>query len=134
LAVGEDAGRRALVEHALQRDVGQCGGELEQGPGAPGAFPQRGMRVRAGEPDQRQPDPWPEAVLLGHERGGRRVDREDHAAGVARQGLDHVPGRAQAVGCPLELPELQAEVHDRTDRVQPELELGDHAEVPTAPR
>ena len=46
--------------------------------------------------------------------------------------VDHVARHAQPGGGAVQLPEQHPEVHERTDRVQLELELGDDAEVAPA--
>jgi hypothetical protein len=70
-------------------------------------------------------------VLDRHERRGRGVQggRRD-CVERARQARDHVAHQPQRLASLLLPPEQQPELHDRLDLVQPELELGDHPEVP----
>ncbi len=69
--------------------------------------------------------------VLRHERQ-RRCDLEGREAAVLPRGVgDEVPEVSEERGCVGELEEHRAAV-DVTHRVQPEGELGDHAEVPAA--
>ena len=79
--------------------------------------------------DQREPGL--EVILLRHERRGRGVHPEISAP--IRGGRSAVTCWATAsAASPSSGPEEQAQLGQRPDRVQPELELGDHAEVAAA--
>jgi hypothetical protein len=71
-------------------------------------------------------------VLLRDEWGRRRIYPGDHHIELTRQCGDHIPSQPQHLGSPVESPEEQPELDQRSDLVQLKLEAGDHAEVATA--
>ena len=75
--------------------------------------------------------PGPEVMLLRHERGGRGVSPEDQRAHPRRQVRGDLPGQGQRGLAVVGVPEEHSQL-GQPDRVQPELELGDHAEVAAA--
>src|SRR5581483_3280640 len=70
-----------------------------------------------------------EPVLLGHERCRRRAQAGEQHAYVLGERRDEVAAEAERLGALVDPPEEQPEVDQRTDLVEPELELGDDAEV-----
>lgn len=72
------------------------------------------------------------AHRLGHELLGRRGDERHTAPNLVRRGEDEVAPEPRHVGCHCSRVHEHAAEHDRSDRVQPEVERGDHAEVPAA--
>jgi len=75
----DDPVRCALVEHLLQRGVGDLGDELEQRrQRLPRRRDERSVRIGRREADDDQRDPRGEVVLLGDGRSGRGIQRDDH--------------------------------------------------------
>ena len=67
-----------------------------------------------------------------HERRGRGVQPGDQRAHPGRQVRGDLLGQGERCLAVVGVPEEQAQLGQRADRVQPVLELGDHAEVAAA--
>lgn len=72
------------------------------------------------------------AVLLGDERCRRSVEGGDRHVELAGQRATQGPRHPQQLGALVDVPEHERDLHDGADRMQGELELGDHAEAPAA--
>ena len=84
------------------------------------------------EADDEQRERRREVQLLGHERRGRRAQPGEEHAAVVGQVSHEVAGEAEQVAALVGAEQEQAEVDERADLVERELELGDDAEVAAA--
>ena len=70
--------------------------------------------------------------MLGHKRRRWSAEPADEYTGVVGKRLDEIAAEAQGFGALICAPEEQAEIDQRADVVQAELERGHHAEVAAA--
>ena len=132
LVVAVGSPRRGVVEQLLQGGVGHRGDELEQ---------RRQRRLGTGRAPRRAPPRCRSRPRSGRCRRRTWCCSGTNGAGGAvspaatitpvRWGIVGMRSRISREGLRAapELPEQQPDVHVRADRVQPEGERGDHAEV-----
>jgi hypothetical protein len=85
--------------------------------------------VHAADPQREDPEHGLVVQPLGHELLGRRHQQHGPGAQLVPSRLGEIMPRAQHVPRPVDAVADEAAVQDRPDRVQPELERRDHAEV-----